>query len=1169
MKKIICLSFAVFFVNAATFAQSPKISFEHLNMRNGLAAEYIGGILQDEKGYIWLNNGTTIARYNGYSFKNYELKVKGFEGTFNTFAYGLFNDKNKTLWVGTLGGDIFRYDPVLDSLVLEKTGVNKAAEGLFAAVFFTDRENQLWHITYKTDKDFYFERYDPRLKKAKKYGRTMKNDQFFAAEQLKSFFISRDGDLLVGARNGFYHYDFKQKRFIGYLTAKDSLSWLTIGGTYRESSGSPEVWLLGNKIKDKKPVLYRYNMETNLLKACVSLPDDFSKSNQPIFTDKKGQLWVLTSTGLFLYDKKSNQKTDYLFPTADKDAKSQDVRGILVDRENEFWIATDAGLLNFDPATGQFQRYKANQSDPYALGHIHVTTVFEDRTGLKWVGMDEYGVDRISNLHTAFTAIKNNPEQPGSYPENVTGIALKADGNYWLTSQLGLFEWDVKKNLFTQVVPPTKKKNEYCASPRVLPNGALCFAGQYTVNIYGPAGKMQSIPIPGKEFISNLYKDAKSNIWVLTFKGKFYKVNIEKGSMERYSYTTLSGAATGIDTSAQVSSYAIGEDAAGNFWLCTSKMGMGKVDQAKKQIIVSPDMQGKVLKDVNKLYDDRAGNMWIGTNGNGLWLFDLKSKKLLRQVKDDQGVLANDIRDIAEDKSGNLWIVSQRGMAKFNYKSGIVLDYTVANNIPLEVPVKLLTLPDGRFVLCMFNSVLTFDPEGIKTNAVAPQVQVESVVYSNPSDKEKNEHTINALFGSSTTIPYNQNRITFNYAALHFVNPAQNKYSYMLEGYATTWTQAQLQRTVTYNNLAPGTYTFRVKAANSDGVWNNKGAFYTIIIETPWWSRWWAWVLYVVVFGSAIIGFINYRSRQLIRRNKKLEERIAVRTHQLSEANEELQSKQEEITSQRDQLVEIVDELKTTQTQLIQSEKMASLGELTAGIAHEIQNPLNFVNNFSEVSIELLDEMEADLNNDKKEEAIEIATDIRQNLQKITHHGKRADGIVKSMLQHSRNTNAERQLTNLNVLADEYLRLAFHGLRAKNKDFNADIVTHFDNNLPEINVLAQDIGRVLINLYNNAFYSVQRRHEGSTANYKPAIEVSTVLMDHTIQVKVKDNGVGIPDGIKQKIMQPFFTTKPTGEGTGLGLSLSYDIVVKGHGGTIDIDSKEGEGAEFTISLPLG
>jgi signal transduction histidine kinase len=275
------------------------------------------------------------------------------------------------------------------------------------------------------------------------------------------------------------------------------------------------------------------------------------------------------------------------------------------------------------------------------------------------------------------------------------------------------------------------------------------------------------------------------------------------------------------------------------------------------------------------------------------------------------------------------------------------------------------------------------------------------------------------------------------------------------------------------------------------------------------------------------------------------------------------------LQQQKNQLEQTLDRLTTTQQQLIQSEKMASLGELTAGIAHEIQNPLNFVNNFSEVSNELLDEMNEELDKGNVEEAKAIAGDIKQNLHKITHHGKRADFIVKGMLQHSR--------TNLNMLADEFLKLSYHGLRAKDKSFNAELLTNFDESLPKIDVVQQDIGRVLLNLFNNAFYAVQERNKvqrqkNKDTTFKPTVEVSTKLYlppsgDRMIIISVKDNGNGIPDAIKEKIMQPFFTTKPTGEGTGLGLSLSYDIV-KAHGGDLKLETKEGEGSVFIIALPV-
>lgn len=260
-------------------------------------------------------------------------------------------------------------------------------------------------------------------------------------------------------------------------------------------------------------------------------------------------------------------------------------------------------------------------------------------------------------------------------------------------------------------------------------------------------------------------------------------------------------------------------------------------------------------------------------------------------------------------------------------------------------------------------------------------------------------------------------------------------------------------------------------------------------------------------------------------------------------------------------------ELKSAQSQLIQSEKMASLGELTAGIAHEIQNPLNFVNNFSEVNTELIDELEQEIEKGNIEDIKAIAKDIKENEQKINHHGKRADAIVKGMLQHSRSSSGVKEPTDINALCDEYLRLAYHGLRAKDKSFNAAMKTNFDKSIGNINIIPQDIGRVVLNLITNAFYVANEKSKQKIAGYEPTVIVSTRKDGNKVIIAVKDNGNGIPKNIVDKIFQPFFTTKPTGQGTGLGLSLSYDIV-KAHGGELKIESKEGEFAEFTIILPI-
>lgn len=288
----------------------------------------------------------------------------------------------------------------------------------------------------------------------------------------------------------------------------------------------------------------------------------------------------------------------------------------------------------------------------------------------------------------------------------------------------------------------------------------------------------------------------------------------------------------------------------------------------------------------------------------------------------------------------------------------------------------------------------------------------------------------------------------------------------------------------------------------------------------------------------------------------------------LEETIEELEQKRKSIEETNVALQKSLEDLKAAQTQLVQSEKMASLGELTAGIAHEIQNPLNFVNNFSEINLELIEEVKSQRSKLKTEELDELLDDIAANEEKINHHGKRADAIVKGMLQHSSSSTGIKEPTDINKLIDEYTRLCYHGIRAKDKTFNAGIQTEYDERIGNISIIPQDIGRVILNLLTNAFFAVHERKQQETAGYQPAVSIRTTKIGSAVEVSVTDNGNGIPSKILDKIFQPFFTTKPTGQGTGLGLSLSYDIITKGHGGSLKADTAEGEGATFTIIIPV-
>jgi signal transduction histidine kinase len=467
------------------------------------------------------------------------------------------------------------------------------------------------------------------------------------------------------------------------------------------------------------------------------------------------------------------------------------------------------------------------------------------------------------------------------------------------------------------------------------------------------------------------------------------------------------------------------------------------------------------------------------------------------------------------------------------------------------------------------------------TAAVSPNITEEITSFGRQlSDVERD--SIRKKFGDisftdiskwypipeNLVLPYKHNNIGFDFNAIETGRNFLVKYQYMLQGYDKDWSPPSNVSSASFGNIHEGTYTFKLKALSPDGIWS-KPVEYTFKVLPPWWRTWWMYIVYVILIVAVLISSVWWNNRRIIAQKKKLEHKVTVATKQIRE-------EKNKVEEQKKKIEETLSELKSTQAQLIQSEKMASLGELTAGIAHEIQNPLNFVNNFSEVNEELIEELKTEKlkpNNERNEQSEnELLNDISQNLQKINFHGKRADAIVKSMLQHSRKTTGQKELADINALADEYLRLAYHGLRAKDKSFNAKMATDFDPTLEKINIVPQEIGRVILNLINNAFYAVSEKQkacqaEHVEAGYEPTVTVSTKKIENKVEIKIKDNGNGIPQKILDKIFQPFFTTKPSGQGTGLGLSLSYDIVTKGHGGEFKVETTEGEGSEFIVLLP--
>ena len=522
--------------------------------------------------------------------------------------------------------------------------------------------------------------------------------------------------------------------------------------------------------------------------------------------------------------------------------------------------------------------------------------------------------------------------------------------------------------------------------------------------------------------------------------------------------------------------------------------------------------QGMASSFVGPIVEDKNGNLWFGTNIGGVSKYDGKS---FTHFTKKEGLSHYRVGSIIEDKNGHLWFSTFGGGVNKMEK-----DVYQASPHPLVVQLRHLYL-----------------------NEALPN-------YRNPSDSSIQAIQFDSVqafenYPIHPKIPSDQNHLSFQFSAIDWSAPTKIKYSFRLLGLDNKWSNPAEKTLADYRNLPDGKFTFQVRAIGESGKWS-KAFEYSFTILPPWWKTGWAFTLYALLFLAALRTFSLWRERRLRQEKEQLQQKVEERTLELKKS---------------------LADLKSTQAQLIQSEKLASLGELTAGIAHEIQNPLNFVNNFAEVSAEMLVEMDAELDKGDVQEAKAISADLQQNLSKIHHHGQRASSIVKGMLEHSRTSSGVKEPTDINALADEYLRLAYHGLRAKDNSFNATMETHFDSDLPLVSVIPQDIGRVLLNLINNAFYVVNEKAKQGIEGYQPTVTISSQKLENAIEITVQDNGNGIPDAIKGKIFQPFFTTKPTGQGTGLGLSLAYDIVTKGHGGNLEVESMERDGTKFTIQLP--
>ncbi|TFV93643.1 hypothetical protein E4S40_15480 [Algoriphagus kandeliae] len=845
---------------------------------------------------------------------------------------------------------------------------------------------------------------------------------------------------------------------------------------------------------------------------------------------------------------------------------------ITLDQEGNIWMGSDESFSIYNPTKGTLKTIKTNfhlrGAGPPAVSLI------DEKDGMYWAGTFTNGLILYDPL--GMDSRHLNTEN-GLVSNEVWGIEEDQNHRVWLASYGGLNIYD-----------PSTKTLKYLEIPREIGPNDHRGVSKLSEDILfiGSLGGFSLLNLKENTITSyqgnsetarffwraRLRKDG--TLWLATNDGLIV-FDQNEGTMKKVDgFTGLAGSTV----------WGIEEDHLNKIWVVTNS-GINFIDPEKNTVSFLGIYEGLSTVDQSVIFRDSEDQMIIG-GGRGISIIN-KERNQITNVNSDHGLEPESLYDLVVSK-GRIQLGTSDGIVIIEQPSEDnpnqpwrFLNYGRAEGSPFtdynQMTAKVTR--SGK-VWWAASPILTVNLQDPKLNTDAPAiVELTGIrIMDQTANLFKNSQqgrdisvfdSLTADIGNASNylnenkitwdsldpktkvplglvLPYNQNSLTFTFSNPTIRSRDEIAYRYVLEGSDKDWSDITKNPiSKTYFNLLPGDYTFKVISKGFNGVWSEPASF-SFTINPPWWFTWWAFLIYAALLGLVIYTVVQIRSYYLKKENRLLEERVNHRTAQLNQS---------------------LENLKSTQQQLIQSEKMASLGELTAGIAHEIQNPLNFVNNFSEISNELIEEMKEELAAGNANVAIEIADDLKENLSKINHHGKRAGTIVKGMLAHSRSNSGERTLTDLNALADEYIRLSYHGLRAKDKSFNSNFKLELDPDLPKAKVAAQDIGRVLLNLINNAFYVVDEKAKSGIEGYKPEVIVSTKKTERGIEISVKDNGNGIPDSIKEKIFQPFFTTKPTGSGTGLGLSLSYDIV-KAHGGEIKIRSIEGEGSQFIINLPI-
>jgi signal transduction histidine kinase/ligand-binding sensor domain-containing protein len=1137
------------------------IRFENVTLEDGLSQSTVYSIAQDSKGFMWFGTELGLNRYDGTRIERFMPDPFDSTSIHDTFIWEIVEDDEGYLWMNYEDGTVGRFDPTTGkSRNYFSSAVDTTRLDPTRSVFMDiDSKNRIWVSSLNG-----FQQLDPETGTVTRYGSHSENggDIGWTAGILQE----GDGDtFIITGANSVRRFDLTTVTFTKLF---DVPSGSTMG---TQDPRNPNVYWIGSlddgvfRLDTTDDSWQHYDVTvTDADEAIAAQPDP----NEP------GIVWVGTIEGVVRLNERTGSYQTYRSGTGSNpdngELLSNAISRITADRSGILWASTGGyGVTRFDPTAMGFVKGEASPDNPNTMRGETVWAIYPESNGLLWVlafgsesSQPGWYLNRIDRNTGQVQFQLTHSDQNAPLLRTSTGdLLVGSQPNTDIPNTGGVLAWDDRTGRLIQ---------RYTVANGMLPNDRVrdiveLDDGILFVGTRGGVSRINQRTAQREfwsleesrgldvelDYVWRMLKDSRENVWVSSF-GTL--IVFPEGRMEPINFFDREDAP---ENPRRFLPRVKAEDAAGNIWVAL-------IQDGAKSVLMKYDPEAD--KPTYYRYDSNDRTTWSGgtvtgihphpedpdivvfnSYGAGISMLDVSTGEFTHYNGED-GLMDPAIYQGLWDADMTLWAPTNSGLYRFDPVT------ETFRRFGMEYGLQSLEFNEGVLARSESNELFfggvqgfnAFFPTQLRTNNVEPDVAITKFMLFNhevtPGPGSPLEKSI--IDTERIVLAHDQDAPSFQFAALHYKRPEANRIRYRLEPEQMEWIDAEGRNEASYTNLSPGEYTFRVIAANSDGVWNADGATVRLTILSPWYTRWWAYLLYAGFLGLAVFAVDRIQRERLVRK-----EREATRERELQQAKE---------------VEKAYEQLKRTKEQLVEQEKLASLGSLTAGIAHEIKNPLNFVNNFAEVGAELAEELAEAVAKGDSEGAKAILAEMTTNSQQIAKHGKRADSIVRSMMQHAKGGVSQREKVDINEYVEEYSNLAWHGMRAREHGFQADVQRQLGDDVGSTEVLPQELGRVLLNLFNNAYYAVMMPGAGE----KPTVTVSTKRLGNgRIEIRVADNGPGIPAEVRDKIFEPFFTTKPTGEGTGLGLSLSHDIIVNGHGGTMRAEEAPGGGACFIIELP--